>query len=219
MKCLFLLLIAVVMFNACSKNEQVAEPFTGKVIQSEKQKFGVDTIATELTNPWGIAFLPDGRVLVTERAGEIRIVKDGKLLPEKIGNVPAVFANGQGGLMDIKLHPDYAANGWIYLTYSKPGEGGGGTVVARAKLDGNNLTSLEELFSALPLTGAGAHFGSRVVFDGKGYIFFSSGERGTKENAQDLTNHLGKILRIHEDGKVPTDNPFVNTPACSRMLY
>jgi glucose/arabinose dehydrogenase len=219
MKYTFLLLLAGLMFTACSKNEQSAETFTGKVIQSEKQKFGVDTITTELTNPWGIAFLPDGRILITERTGEIRIVKDGKLLAEKIGNVPAVFANGQGGLLDIKLHPDYVNNGWIYLTYSKPGEGGGGTVVARAKLDGNNLTNLEELFSALPLLGSGAHFGSRVVFDGKGYIFFSSGERGTKENAQDLTNHLGKILRLHEDGKVPNDNPFVNTPGAKPEIW
>ncbi len=219
MKYLFMLLAAVVMFASCTKNQQADEVFTGKVTESEKQKFGVDTIATELTNPWGIAFLPDGRILITERAGEIRIVKDGKLLAEKIGNVPAVFANGQGGLLDIKLHPDYASNGWIYLTYAKPGEGGGGTVVARAKLEGNNLANLEELFTALPLLGSGAHFGSRIVFDGKGYIFFSSGERGTKENAQDLTNHLGKILRLHEDGKVPTDNPFVNTPGAKPEIW
>lgn len=218
MKYSFLLLTTLVLFAACSKKEPV-EVFTGKIIESEKQKFGVDTITKELTNPWGIAFLPDGRILVTERAGEIRIVKDGKLLPEKIGNVPAVFANGQGGLMDIKLHPDYASNGWIYLTYSKPGEGGGGTVLARAKLEGNNLTGLEELFSAQPLSGSGAHFGSRVVFDGKGYVFVSSGERGTKPNAQDLTNHLGKILRLHEDGKVPTDNPFVNTPDAKPEIW
>ncbi len=219
MKYSFLLLTAVVLLAACAKKESAEEVFTGKVIESEKQKFGIDTITAELTNPWGIAFLPDGRILITERAGEIRIVKDGKLLPEKIGNVPAVFANGQGGLLDIKLHPDYASNGWIYLTYAKPGEGGGGTVVARAKLEGNNLTNLEELFSALPLSGSGAHFGSRVVFDGKGYIFFSCGERGTKENAQDLTNHLGKILRLHEDGKVPTDNPFVNTPGAKPEIW
>ena len=219
MKYSIMLLLAVVMFASCTKNQQAEEVYTGKVIQSEKQKFGVDTIATELTNPWGIAFLPDGRILITERAGEIRIVKDGKLLAEKIGNVPAVFANGQGGLLDIKLHPDYASNGWIYLTYAKPGEGGGGTVVARAKLEGNNLTNLEEIFTALPLLGSGAHFGSRVVFDGKGYIFVSSGERGTKENAQDLTNHLGKIIRLHEDGKVPTDNPFVNTPGAKPEIW
>jgi glucose/arabinose dehydrogenase len=219
MKYLLMFLLAVVMFTSCTNKEQAAEVFTGKVIESEKQKFGIDTITAELTNPWGIAFLPDGRILITERAGEIRIVKDGKLLPEKIGNVPAVFANGQGGLLDIKLHPDYTTNGWIYLTYAKPGEGGGGTVVARAKLEGNNLTNLEEIFTALPLLGSGAHFGSRVVFDGKGYIFVSSGERGTKENAQDLTNHLGKILRLHEDGKVPTDNPFVNTPGAKPEIW
>jgi aldose sugar dehydrogenase len=220
MKYLIMLMLAGVMFTSCSKNDQAKEEvFTGKVIESEKQKFGVDTITKELTNPWGIAFLPDGRILVTERAGEIRIVKDGKLLPEKIGNVPAVFANGQGGLMDIKLHPDYASNGWIYLTYAKPGEGGGGTVLARAKLEGNNLTGLEELFSAQPLSESGAHFGSRVVFDGKGYVFVSSGERGTKPNAQDLTNHLGKILRLQEDGKVPTDNPFINTPGAKPEIW
>ena len=219
MKYLLLLLFAGLMFASCSRQEQAAEVYHGKVTESEKQKFGIDTVTAELTNPWGIAFLPDGRILVTERAGEIRIIRDGKLLEEKIGNVPAVFANGQGGLLDIKLHPDYATNGWIYLTYAKPGEGGGGTVLARAKLDGNNLTSLEELFSAQPLSGSGAHFGSRVVFDRKGYIFLSSGERGTKENAQDLTNHLGKILRLHEDGKVPTDNPFVNTPGAKPEIW
>jgi len=220
MKYLLTLFLAGLAFMSCTKNEQVQEmAFTGKIIESEKQKFGIDTLTKELSNPWGIAFLPDGRILVTERAGEIRIVKDGKLLSEKVGNVPAVFANGQGGLMDIKLHPDYGSNGWIYLTYAKPGEGGGGTVLARAKLEGNNLTSLEELFSAQPLSGSGAHFGSRVVFDGKGYIYLSSGERGTKENAQDLTNHLGKILRLHEDGKVPTDNPFVNTPGAKPEIW
>lgn len=213
-------LFAASAIISCSKNEVVEEAnYTGAITESEKQKFGIDTITAELANPWGIAFLPDGRILVTERAGEIRIIKDRKLLPEKIGNVPAVFANGQGGLMDIKLHPDYKNNGWIYLTYSKPGEGGGGTTIARAKLNGNNLTDLQELFSAQPFTGSGAHFGSRIVFDGKGYIFFSSGERGTKENAQDLSNHLGKILRLHEDGKVPADNPFVNTPNAKPEIW
>lgn len=219
MKYSLLLLLALVMLAACTPKEQAEPVFTGKVIESEKQKFGIDTITAELTNPWGIAFLPDGRILVTERSGEIRIIKDGKLQAEKIGNVPAVFANGQGGLMDIKLHPDYANNGWIYFTYAKPGEGGGGTVVARAKLEGNNFTNIEDLFSALPLLGSGAHFGSRIVFDGKGYIYFSSGERGAKENAQDLTNHLGKILRLHEDGKVPTDNPFVTTPGAKPEIW
>jgi glucose/arabinose dehydrogenase len=212
--------LLLVLLAGCSKNEALQEEvFTGTVIESQKQRFGVDTITKELKNPWGIAFLPDGRILVTERAGEIRIVKDGKLLAEKIGNVPAVYANGQGGMMEIKLHPEYDKNGWIYLAYSKPGPGGGGTTIARAKLSGNNLTSLEELFVAQPFTNASVHFGSRIVFDENGYIFFSSGERGGKENSQNLSNHLGKVLRLHDDGRVPTDNPFVNTTGAKPEIW
>jgi glucose/arabinose dehydrogenase len=216
-KIIYLYFLITLSFFACSekngdKNEEAAEEeFTGDVTTSEKQKFGVETITDALNNPWGITFLPDGRILVTERSGEIRIVKDGKLLDEKITGVPAVFAEGQGGLFEIQLHPDYATNGWMYLIYAKPGTGGAGTTLARAKLDGNKLIELQELFSAQPFTNAGAHFGGRIAFDGNGYIFFSSGERGTKENAQNLGNHLGKIMRLHDDGRVPADNPFINT--------
>ena len=146
------------------------------MIQSEKQKFQVDTITSELKNPWGITFLSDQRILVTERAGEIRIIENGALIAEKLDGVPAVFANGQGGLMDITLHPDYKENGWIYLSYAKPGNDGGGTTIARAKVQGNKLVELQELFSASPFSDSGLHFGSRIVFDGKGYMYFSSGE-------------------------------------------
>jgi glucose/arabinose dehydrogenase len=214
------LFVGLLIVSSCTNHDQIHEtPFTGKIIQSEKQKFGVDTITSELANPWGIAFLPDGRILVTERKGEIRVVKDGKLLEEKIGNVPAVYTNGQGGLMDIKLHPDYSSNGWIYFTYAKPGGDGGGTTIARAKLNGNDLVELQELFTAQPFVNSGAHFGSRIVFDGKGHIFFTSGERGTKENAQNLGNHLGKVLRLNEDGSLPEDNPFVNTPGAKPEIW
>jgi aldose sugar dehydrogenase len=216
------LIIASSWLSCTEKNgdEQLTEnEVGGPVVESEKVKFKVDTIASGLNNPWGIAFLPDGRILVTERAGEIRIVKDGKLLEDKISGVPAVFANGQGGLLDIQLHPEYNNNGWIYLSYAKPGNGGGGTTIARAKVSGNSLTDLQELFSAQPFTNSGAHFGSRIAFDGKGFMFFSSGERGTKENAQTLTNHLGKIIRLHDDGRVPTDNPFVNTPNAKPEIW
>lgn len=204
----FCLLLGVLAIASCKPKE---EAVNGAVVQSEKLKFAVDTITTELKNPWGMAFLPDGRTLVTERAGEIRIIKDGKLLDEKVQGVPPVYAHGQGGLMDIQLHPDFDKNGWIYLSYSKQVADSGGTVIARAKLEGNNLTNLEELFHALPLSKSEVHFGSRIAFDGKGYMFFTSGERGKKENAQDLTNHLGKVLRLHDDGKIPSDNPFVST--------
>jgi glucose/arabinose dehydrogenase len=203
-----------------TENETPAEgEFAGDVIESEKQKFGVETITSDLKNPWGIAFLPDGRILVTERSGEIRIVKDGKLLAEKVTGVPQVYAEGQGGLLDIQLHPDYASNGWIYLSYSKRGSGGAGTTVSRAKLDGNKLTNLEELFIAQPFAGTAHHFGSRIAFDGKGYMFISCGERGTMENAQTLANHHGKIIRLHDDGKVPTDNPFVNTTGAKPEIW
>lgn len=195
-----------------------AENYSGATYESEKLTYGVDTLADNLKNPWGIAFLPDGRMLVTERAGQIRIFQDGKALDQVI-EIPDVFVHGQGGLMDIKLHPDYQDNGWIYLSYARKGEGGGGTVIARTKLEGNQLTAFEELFAAQPLSESGVHFGSRIVFDGNGYIFFSSGERGTKENAQTLSNHLGKVLRLHDDGRVPVDNPFVNTEGARPEIW
>lgn len=190
-----------------------------KVVASEKEKFRVDTISNTLDHPWGIAFLPDGRMLVTERSGKILIVKDDQLQPEQIENVPEVAATGQGGLLDIQLHPDYKSNGWIYLSYSKPGDGGSATTIARAKLNGNTLTDVTELFTAQPYVNSGLHFGSRIAFDEKGYIFFSCGERGTMENAQNLGNHLGKIIRLHDDGRVPTDNPFVNTAGAKPEIW
>ena len=212
-------LISSALILICAVAAQ-AQPVTGSTITTQKQKFVLQSITTELQRPWGMAFLPDGRILVTELAGEIRIIKDDKLLDEKIAGVPEVFNNGQGGLLDIQLHPDYAKNGWIYIAYAKPdGTKGGGTTVARAKLQGNTLTNFEQLFNAQPSSPSGAHFGSRIVFDGKGYIFFSSGERGKMENAQDLTNHLGKIMRLHDDGRVPTDNPFVNTAGAKPEIW
>jgi aldose sugar dehydrogenase len=207
---------------ACSQENGQADDKNitpGLVVESEKQKFQVDTITNQLENPWGITFLADGRILVTERAGQIRIVKDGKLLDEKIQGVPAIFVHGQGGLMDIVTHPDYKENGWIYFSFAKPGNDGGGTTIARAKIDGNKMVDLQELFTAMPYSDAGVHFGSRIVFDGKGYMFFSSGERGKMENAQTLENHLGKVLRLHDDGRVPSDNPFVNQKAAKPEIW
>lgn len=216
----FLLLLIIVA--ACKENgmgdESEAEAYSGKTFESEKLTYGLDTIANNLKNPWGITFLPDGRILVTERAGEVLIFENGKLLAETI-TIPDVFVNGQGGLLDIALHPDYDKNGWIYLSYAKKGQGGGGTVIARTKMEGNKFGAIEELFAAQPLSESGVHFGSRIVFDGNGYMFFSSGERGTKENAQTLENHLGKILRLHDDGRVPNDNPFVNTKGAKPEIW
>ena len=221
---IFFVIISTSLFY-CSKRDNKAEgqtvnaQFTGEVVESEKQKFGIETITNDLSNPWGIAFIPDGRILVTERRGDVRIIKDGKLLDEKIIGVPKVFAEGQGGLLDIQLHPDYKTNGWIYLSYSKPGKGGGATTISRVKLSGNTFTDLQELFTAQPYVNSGLHFGSRIAFDGKGYMFFSSGERGTMANAQNLGNHLGKVLRLHDDGRVPADNPFVKQAGAKPEIW
>ncbi len=218
-----IIVAAAITVSACSQQENTKEATTiadpSRIVKSVKQDFVIDTITNELKNPWGITFLSDGRILVTERAGEIRIIQDGKLLDEKIEGVPAVFAHGQGGLMDIVRHPDYDNNGWIYFSFAKPGDNGGGTTIARAKVEGNKLTDLQELFSAQPFTDAGVHFGCRIAFDKDGYMFFSSGERGTKENSQNLGNHLGKVLRLHDDGRVPSDNPFVNQKGAKPEIW
>jgi aldose sugar dehydrogenase len=210
------------IFFSCNEKENAADSTSAtdskNVVESVKERFRLDTLTSDLKNPWGIAFLPDGRILVTERAGEIVIFKDGK--PDgKVENVPAVYAEGQGGLLDIQLHPDYQSNGWIYITYAKPGDGGGGTTLSRTKLEGNKFVQFTELFSAQPFVNSGAHFGSRIVFDENGFVFISSGERGTMENAQNLGNHLGKIIRLHDDGRVPSDNPFVNQAGAKPEIW
>jgi glucose/arabinose dehydrogenase len=168
-----------------------------------------------------MAWLPDGRMLITERSGEIRIMENDLLLDTKVEGVPPVYARGQGGLLDIKLHPNYAENGWIYLSYSSPNPDGNGahTAVMRARLDGTNLVDQEKLFQAGPYTTSGVHYGSRIVFDDQGYMFISVGERGTMENAQNLSNHSGKIHRLHDDGRIPEDNPFVNEAGAIASIW
>jgi aldose sugar dehydrogenase len=169
----------------------------------------VETVATGLSHPWGLAFLPDGRMLVTERSGTLRLVsKDGKLTPPLSG-VPKVVAMGQGGLLDVAIDPDFKSNNLVYLTYSEPGEGGASTAVARGKLGESGLDGVEVIFRQEPKVQGGNHFGSRLAFSPDGKLFVTLGERFTFAPAQDLTNDLGKIVRINPDGSVPKDNPFV----------
>ncbi|RZK76784.1 MAG: hypothetical protein EOO85_10450 [Pedobacter sp.] len=137
-----------------------------------------------LNNPWGMVWLPDGRMLITERSGEILVFKNDKFTGEKLSGVPAVFAKGQGGLMDIKLHPDYKTNGWIYITFSKPVGELASTAVIRFKLKGNQIVDKEDIFEAKPALNADFHFGSRIVFDKDKYMFISVGERGTQPKVQ-----------------------------------
>jgi glucose/arabinose dehydrogenase len=178
-------------------------------IVSERERFRIVTVTRELEHPWGLAFLPDGRMLVTERPGELRIVaKDGKVSAPLKG-VPKVQASGQGGLLDVLLDADFAKNQTLYLSYAEPGEGGAGTAVARARLGEDGLSDLRVIFRQSPKVGGALHFGSRIVQARDGTLFITMGERYQRDRAQDLGVHLGKVVRVNPDGSVPRDNPFV----------
>ena len=176
----------------------------------ERNDLDLVTIAAGLEHPWGMAFLPDGRVLVTERPGRLRIVeRDGKTGPS-IAGVPAVDAKGQGGLLDVALDPGFAKNRLVYLSYTEPREGGNGTSVARGVLEGGSLAGVQVVFRQQPAMQGGYHFGSRLVFARDGRLFVTLGERNIgRAQAQTLDNTLGKIVRINPDGSIPPDNPFV----------
>lgn len=178
-------------------------------INSERERFRVTTITRELDHPWALAFLPDGRMLVTERDGDLRYVgKDGKP-SAPIKGVPRVQASGQGGLLDVVLDKDFGANQTLYLSYAEPGQGGAGTAVARARLAEGELQDVKVIFRQSPKVSGGLHFGSRIVQARDGKLFITMGERYQRDRAQDLSVHLGKVVRINADGSVPQDNPFV----------
>ena len=180
------------------------------LVQSEKHAFRISSLVTGLENPWAVAFLPDGRFLITERAGRLRLVSsDFKLDPKPIDGLPEVVSHGQGGLFDVVLHPQYAQNGWIYWAYNAPGPGGWGTALARGKLQGQRMTDVQVLFSMQPKTRSGFHFGGRIVFDQAGFVYLTLGDRGDKDRAQKMDDHAGSVIRLHDDGRVPDNNPFV----------
>jgi glucose/arabinose dehydrogenase len=176
--------------------------------------FRVVTVVDGLEVPWAMAWLPNGDLLVTERPGRLRIVRDGVLLPDAVPGVPEVFARGQGGLMDVVMHPDFASNRLVYLSYSKPVDDNSTTAVVRGRFENDRLNDVEEVFEA-DTRGRG-HYGSRIAFDADGYMFVSVGERQAPSRgdleahpAQDLSNHHGVVVRLYDDGRVPEDNPFV----------
>jgi aldose sugar dehydrogenase len=170
-----------------------------------------ETVARGLEHPWALAFLPDGRLLVTERPGRLRIVEMNGKISEPLAGVPRVLAEGQGGLLDVALDPRFAENNFVYLSYAEPGQRGtAGTAVARARLAGNRLDDVKVIFSQQPKVKGGAHFGSRLVFGRDGTLFVTVGDRYSyKDKAQDLSAGFGKVFRINADGTVPKDNPFV----------
>ncbi|MXW14500.1 MAG: PQQ-dependent sugar dehydrogenase [Rhodothermaceae bacterium] len=187
------------------------------VLRSAYHDYRVVDVAQGFERPWSIAFLPGGDMLVTELSGRLRIVREGKLLEEPVAGVPEVLAQGQGGLLDVVPHPDFASNRLIYLSFSKPlaDSEGATTAVVRGRFENDRLIEVEQIFEA-DSRGRG-HYGCRLAFDGNGYLFITVGDRqipprGDLEAhpAQDLSNHHGTVIRVHDDGRVPTDNPFVD---------
>ena len=188
--------------------------------QSEQQDFRAVTLARGLDHPWGMAFLPDGGILITERRGDLRLFKGGELQKAPIAGTPAVEARGQGGLLDVALHPDFAENRLVYLSYAGAGPDGAGTEVARARFDGTRLEDLAVIFQAEPKTSGGAHYGSRLAFDREGLLYITLGDRRSyMEEAQKPSSHLGSILRVHDDGEIPADNPFVGVEGTKAEIF
>lgn len=195
-------------------------------ITSKEHRFRIESVATDLATPWSIAFLPDNRVLVTEKPGRLRVIEGGRLMSDPIKGTPAVRDEGQGGLLEVAAHPDYAKNGWIYLAYSDPAKDAAGkdvslTMLVRGRLKAGTWVDEEKIWQAPAefYHPGGAHFGCRLAFDGAGYLFFSHGERGRGPEAQDTKRPNGKIHRIHDDGRIPTDNPFVQTPGAFPSIW
>jgi glucose/arabinose dehydrogenase len=218
----------------------VADP-NGQVIKSQKQTFRIETVAAGLDTPWGLAFLPDGRLLVTERSGGLRIIaKDGKLGPA-VSGTPKPWVRQDAGMLDVAIHPNYRQNGWIYLGYTevapgvtptpeqltpppgqRPTSPPSMTVVVRGRINARNeWVDAQTIFRAPAAlyTPNGSHYGTRFTFDKEGHFFFSIGERGEMKNAQDLSNPLGKIHRVNDDGSIPKDNPFVGRPGAVASIW
>jgi glucose/arabinose dehydrogenase len=205
---------AALFAAALALSTATAATAQGQVYGSAHHSFRVVPVAEGFEHPWAIAFLPGGDILVTERPGRLRIIRNGRLLPTPVEGVPAVFAVGQGGLLDVVPHPDFATNQLLYITYSKPlGGQESTTALIRGRLVNDQLVDVEELFEAQ--TRGRGHYGSRIAFDRNGHVFVSVGERMAAPNlgeghpAQDFSNHHGTINRLFEDGRVPPDNPFV----------
>lgn len=207
------------LFISCKENKN--KNLAINSVQSEDFNFNVETVVDGLEVPWSMAFLPDNSILITEQKGELIHFKNGN--KTKVENVPEVYFRGQGGLLDIEIDPNYNENGWLYLSYASNIEDdnkGGNTTIMRAKLDNDKLIDKIVLYKGSPNTKSGTHFGSRIEFDKKGYLYFSIGDRYQRDvNPQDITKDGGKIYRINSDGSIPKDNPFYNSTNAKKAIY
>jgi aldose sugar dehydrogenase len=208
-----------IVLLAASAATVVGQAPAPSVMRSSQHDYRVVTVVEGLVNPWSMAFLPGGDMLVTERPGRLRIVRNGRLLPDPVPGVPRMRTGGQGGLLDVVVHPNFAQNRLIYISYAKPNADSseGTSAVARARFENDRLTNFQEIFEAKVWSQGRGHHGSRLAFDKSGYLFITLGDRQVspsgdleKHPAQDLTTHHGKSIRLHDDGRVPADNPFVS---------
>jgi glucose/arabinose dehydrogenase len=187
-------------------------PAYAQTFETEHYDVKLSVVADGLDHPWGMAFLPDGAILVTERdPGTIRIVEKGGAVRPPLTGTPEAYTSGQGGMLDVAIDPDFADNRLIYFSYAEPGDGGAGTAVARGRLerDANAVKDVRVIFRQHPKTGGGRHFGSRLVFSPHGHLYITVGERGERDRTQDFTINRGQVIRINRDGSIPDDNPFV----------
>ncbi|MDT0645171.1 PQQ-dependent sugar dehydrogenase [Zunongwangia sp. F260] len=237
MKKLLLILVAIITLHACGENgkstdtataaQDSAEEITTETsvpepipAESTSESYSYEVVVSDMQIPWGFTFMPDGSMLITEKSGEIIHFKDGT--KQQIKGVPEVYDRGQGGLLDIVLHPNYEETGWIYISYASPegSEEGGNTAVMRGKLENGSFTNKEVLYKASPNTTKGQHFGSRIVFDNEGYLYFTAGERGARdENPQDITRDNGKVYRLNDDGTIPESNPFTENENAKKAIF
>jgi len=186
-----------------------AQPAQSQTFKSSAGPLKVVTVARGLSHPWALAFLPNGKMLVTERAGRLLVVTRNGGIGAPVRGLPRVAASGQGGLLDIAVDPGFATNRTIFFSYAEPGEGGAGTAVARAQLSGNSLRNVTVIFRMTPKSSGGRHFGSRIVIARDGTLFVTLGERGQRSKAQDTSINRGQVIRINKDGSIPKSNPFV----------
>ena len=210
--------VVLLGLSASSVFAQAVTQQTQPVQRSALHNYRIVRVAEGFVNPWSMAFLPGGDILVTERPGRLRIIRNGQLLAEPVAGLPRMRTGGQGGLLDVVPHPQYATNRLVYISYAKPNADSseGTTAVARARFENNRLADVQEIFEARVWSPGRGHHGSRLAFDRNGYLFISLGDRQVPpvgdlaaHPAQDLSNHFGKIIRLHDDGRVPTDNPFI----------
>ncbi|OOG23254.1 hypothetical protein B1C78_11890 [Thioalkalivibrio denitrificans] len=207
---LVLTLLALSLTAACSAETR---------FDTREHTVRVVEVTDGLEHPWSLAFLPNGDMLVTERPGRLRIVRDGQLLPDPVPGLPDIRAIGQGGLLDLALHPAFDSNRLVYVSYAADHDRGVTTHVARGRFEDEALHDVEVLFIAEPASGGGRHFGSRLLFDRDGYLYITVGDRGTMDRSQRLDDHAGTTIRLYDDGRIPGDNPFVGRNDARPEIY